>query len=164
MDVAIDSGCVANVVGPDDVPGGVEVKHNPKKKKRNFVNASGGDMENYGEASVDMILENGNVVSSTFNVTDVTRPLHSASQVCDTASVKCPDGHEVLITKGVATVVPDGALSKFLGSVRRIAEYPRRGGLYVAKMKLRARRARQPPKPQPKKPKPEGFGRQGVKA
>ncbi len=161
--VAMDSGCVANVMGPKDKPSTVEARHPPNKRRRNFVAANGSDMENYGEAEVDMVQEDGKVLASTFTVTDTTRPLHSTSQVCDSESPACPTGHEVLFTKGVATVVPDGALSRFLGSVRQIAHYPRRGGLYVAKMRVRARGRRAPTQPDPKKPKAQGFGRQGAR-
>ena len=139
--------------------------------------ANGSDMENYGDATVEMVQENGHVIASTLTVTDVTRPLHSTSQVCDTASGACPDGREVLHTKAGATVVPGGALSRFLGSVRHVASYPRRGGLYVAKMKIRAPRTRTRTtpgttpghspgtlrRPDPKKPGAQGFGRQGTK-
>ncbi len=175
VDVAIDSGCVCHAVKPGDVPAGVAVTQSPNRRRRNLVAANGSDMENYGDATVEMVQENGHVIGSTLTVTDVTRPLHSTSQVCDTASGACPDGHEVLYTKAGATVVPDGALSRFLGSVRHVANYPRRGGLYVAKMKIRAprtRNARTTPgpnparlrdRPDPKKPGAQGFGRQGTK-
>ena len=163
VDVAVDSGCVAHVCGPDDIPTSVKVEHPPGKRRRNFVAANGSDMENYGEASIEMVQGNGQVFGSTFTVTDVTRPLHSTSQICDTASQACPEGHEVLYTKDGATVVPGGTLSKFLGSVRHVANYPRRGGLYVAKMKVRAPGTRATRRPNPKKPGAQGFGRQGAK-
>ena len=41
-------------------------------------------------------------------------------------------------------MVPKGLLDKFLGSVTRLATYPRDGGLYVAKMQVKAK----PPDPQ----------------
>ena len=63
----------------------------------------------------------------------MTRPLHSTGKICD-------ESKEVLFTKGEATVVPEGALSQFLGTVRHIAKYKRNGGLYLAKMKVRAPR------------------------
>ena len=163
VDVAIDSGCVCHVVKPGDVPRGVAIKKPSSGRRRNLVAANGSDMENYGDAEVEMVEEDGHVISSTLTVTDVTRALHSTSQVCDTESGACPEGHEVLYTKGCATVVPEGALSRFLGSVRQVARYPRRGGLYVARMKLRAPRARPQRRPDPKKPSAPGFGRPGAK-
>ena len=97
--------------------------------------------------------DNGNVINTTFQVADVVRPLHSASQICDGTENK---HHEVLFTREAAHVVPEGTLSRLLASVNVIAKYPRRGGLYVAKMK--ARRPR--PKPSPTAPKPS-FARPG---
>ena len=163
VDVAQDSGCVANVAGPDDIPSSVEVAHPPGKRVRGFVAANGSDMENYGEANVRMVAEDGSSFLNSFTVTDVTRPLHATSQTCDSTSERCPDGHEVLFTKGEATVVPAGALSRFLGNIRHIATYPRRGGLYVAKMKVRAPGARGQKRPSPKKPGAQGFRRLGAK-
>ena len=95
VSVAIDSGCVVHTCGPKDLPTTVEVKHPPNEKVRNLVAANGSDMENYGKASVDMVQENGKVFVSTFTVTDVTRPLHSTSQVCDSTGRACPAGHGV---------------------------------------------------------------------
>ena len=161
--VALDSGCVVHTCGPSDIPTSVEVKHPPNERIRNLVNASGGDMENYGKAFVELIQENGQALGSSFIVTDVTRPLHSTSQVCDSESPACPDGHEVLYTKLGATVVPDGSLSRFLSKVRNVAKYPRREGLYVAKMKVRPPGARAPKKPNPKRPGGQGFGWQGAR-
>ncbi len=79
---------------------------------------------------------------------DVSRPLHSMGVIADT-------GKEILFTKGEAVVVPEGALSRFLGSVRQLAKYRRKGGLYVAKMKARN------PNPKPKPGTASSFGRQG---
>ena len=160
IEVAMDSGCVAHIIKPKDVPARVEVRKRPNQK--DFVNASGGSMENYGEAKIEMTQESGKVINMGLNVTDATRTLQSTSQTCDTGSPACPDGHEVLFTKGVCTVVPDGALSQYLASVRNIAKYPRRGGLYVAKMRVRAPGTNRPKKPGPRKPT-QGFARPGTK-
>ncbi len=165
VDVAMDSGSVAHVIKPGDVPAGVEVGHKPGERVQDFVNASGGGMRNYGKAQVEMVQEDGKTFGSTLNVTDVTRALHSTSTVCDNAGPSCPDGHEVLFTKGVCTVVPDGALSQFLGQVRQVAHYPRNGGLWVAKMKLR--RPKIAPRTTSQRPSPKrsasGFGGRGAK-
>ena len=103
----------------------------------------------HGETIVQLVLEDGTVVNSTVQVADVVRPLHSVSVICDAA-------HEMLYTKECGYVVPEGTLSRFLANINVIAKYPRRGGLYVAKMK--ARRPR--PKPAPSAAKP-GFTRPG---
>ena len=147
--VAADTGSVAHVVGPKDIPGSIAVRPPANGRVRNFVGAGGDGIKNHGEAVVQLVLEDGTVVNSTVQVADVVRPLHSVSMICDAE-------HEMLYTKACGYVVPEGTLSKFLASINVIAKYPRRGGLYVAKMK--ARRPR--PKPAPSAAKP-GFTRPG---
>ena len=147
--VAADTGSCAHVVGPKDIPGSIAVKPPASGRVRNFVGAGGDGIKNHGEAVVQLVLEDGTVVNSTVQVADVVRPLHSVSVICDAA-------HEMLYTKECGYVVPEGTLSRFLANINVIAKYPRRGGLYVAKMK--ARRPR--PKPAPSAAKP-GFTRPG---
>ena len=92
----------------------------------------------------------------TFQVADVTRALHSTGVICDT-------NKEVLLTKGEAVVVPEGALSRHLCAVRRLAEYTRKGGLYVAKMKIRRRSGRGNFAKDVDRKTASPFGRQGIK-
>ena len=148
IEVAQDSGSVDHCASPKDIPKAVKVMKPENGRLRNFVAANGDRIKNYGKAHVSLIQEGGNVVDGSFNVADVTRPLHSTGKICD-------ESKEVLFTKGEATVVPAGALSQFLGAVRHIAKYKRDGGLYLAKMKVRVRRDGKPAN------KP-GFGRQGA--
>ena len=147
--VAADSGSVIHAVGPKDIPGSVRVRPPPNGRTRNLVGAGGDGIKNHGEATVQLVQEDGTVVTSTVQVADVVRPLHSVSKICD-------EDHEMLYTKTCAHVVPEGALSRFLANINVIAKYPRRGGLYVAKMK--ARRPR--PKPSPAAAEPT-FTRPG---
>ena len=140
--VALDTGSVAHCVGPKDIPGSIRVKPPASGKIRNFVGAGGDGIKNHGEALVQLVQEDGTIINSMFQVADVVRPLHSASQICDGTEEK---HHEVLFTREAAHVVPEGTLSRLLATINVIAKYPRRGGLYVAKMK--ARRPR--PKPSP---------------
>ena len=72
-------------------------------------------------------------IAITHQVAEVCRPLHAVSKICDNSK-------EVLFTKDGATVVPEGTLSKLLGGIKASARYSRRGGLYVAKVKVRRRR------------------------
>jgi transcription antitermination factor NusG len=117
-------------------------------KLRNFVGANNSRIKNFGKAKVVMTTDDGKDIMNTFNVADVSRPLHAVSVVCDTDK-------EVLFTKGEAVVVPDGALSRFLGTIKAIAKYPRKGGLYVARMRVK--------NPRPKPATASGFGRQGTR-
>ena len=163
MDVALDTGCVAHCAGPKNLPSATKVLKPAGVKLKNFIAANNTPIENYGVAHVVMEMADGAEVGGSFQVAGVGRALHSASVVCDTGSRSCPDGHEILTTKRGAVVVPDAALSRYLASVRHVAKYPRRGGLYVAKVKVRtpaaadARRAanKKPPAPAKK----AGFGR-----
>ena len=146
--VALDSGAVAHVVGPNELPGNTPVEQPEDGRLRNFVGANNSRIKNYGKAKVEMTTDDGKTITNTFNVADVSRPLHAVSVVCDT-------NKEVLFTKGEAVVVPDGALSRFLGTIKAIAKYPRKGGLYVAKMRVK--------NPRPKPATASGFGRQGTR-
>ena len=131
--VASDSGAVDHVCGPGHIPGTVVLRQpSDGKLTRNFISASGGSIKNHGAGEVNLITEEGNVISSTFQVADVCRPLHSVSKTCD-------QGHEMLYTSDEALVLPAGVLSKLLATlnVKPVARYVRRGGLYVAKMKAR---------------------------
>ncbi len=147
--VASDSGSVAHCVGPKDIPGAVVVRPPPSGRVRNFVGAGGDGIKNHGEALVQLAQEGGTVVNSTVQVADVVRPLHSVSMICDA-------DHEMLYTNTCGYVVPEGTLSRFLANINVIAKYPRRGGLYVAKMKVRRPR----PKPAPTAAK-SSFSRPG---
>ena len=142
IEVVADSGAVDHVTNPDSLPGTMEVRRS--SRTRNFVAANNNPIKNHGEANTVLELESGAEVESLFQVADVSRPLHSVSTICDNKK-------EMLFTAGCATVVPAGALSRFLASVKNIAQYPRKGGLYVAKMKAK----------DPKAAKTSGFGRPG---
>ena len=142
VEVAADSGAVDHVAGPDDIPGCVKVE---KTRPRSFVGPTGKPIEHHGEALVHLINETGKTIGSTFQIANVVRPLHSVSKICD-------EKHEMLFTATEATVVPAGALSKFLASMKGSLTYQRKGGLYVTKVKVRS----------PGANSTSGFGRPGV--
>ena len=165
MDVALDTGCVAHCAGPKNLPSATKVIKPKDGKLKHFVAANHTTIENFGVAQVVMEWPGGKEIGNDIQVAGVGRALHSASALCDAESRSCPTGHEILTTKRGAVVVPDGALSRYLASVRHVAKYPRRGGLYVAKVKVRtvaaadARRAANA-KNNPAAPaKKAGFGR-----
>ena len=135
------------MVRPDQVPSAVEVKKYSECK--NFTGAGGDGIKNHGKAEVSMVTEDGKTINNVVRVADVTRALHSTGLICDTKK-------EVLFPQTEAVAVPAGTLERFLGTIRRLAEYKRKGGLYVAKMKVRKR-------VQPGKPTASPFGRQGEK-
>ena len=147
MHAALDSGAVDHVCGPDDVPQSVTPVSRPDGRERNFIGAGGDRIKNYGEARV-VLEQDGSLPSLaiTHQVAEVCRPLHAVSKICD-------NGKEILFTKEGATVIPEGSLSKFLGTLKASARYSRKGGLYVARV-----RARNPQRAG----KTQGFAGQGA--
>ena len=129
MEVAADSGCVAHCTHPESLPASVTtVKHPPGTK--DFMGAGGESIKRHGKAALAMEMADGGMVGNVMQVAEVTRPLHSISQIADTDK-------DVLFTKGECVVVPGGSLAKYVKGLRVYAKYMRKGGLYVAKMKFR---------------------------
>ena len=136
--IASDPGAVNHVCGRGHIPASVVLRQpSDGKLTRNFISASGGATTSHGAGEVDLVTEEGNTISSTFQVADVCRPLHSVSKTCD-------GGHEMLYTSDEALVLPKGVLGKLLATmdVKPVARYVRRGGLYAAKMKARDKASR----------------------
>ena len=70
---------------------------------------------------------------------EVTRPLHSISMVCD-------NDFDVAFAKTEGLVIPAGLLDEVLAVVKQkiVAKYRRKGGLYVAKMRVKDPRGKRP--------------------
>ncbi len=159
MFIALDSGAIKHVANAKDVPSDAIVAHTEESKGRDFVAANGGSLINHGETAVRLTTEDDSTVGSTFNITDVTRPLHAVSQMAD-------QGNDILIDKGAAYVVPAGVVQRVLREWKTNirVKYPRRGGLYVGR--FRARAGMKPPAAkagdkQPAAKQPSGFTRRG---
>ena len=150
IECALDSGYVKHCVTQSNIPATIEVVPPPSGTK-DFVGAGGHSIRRHGKAQVVLIPEEGEAMGSVVEVADITRPLHSVGQVADTEK-------EVLFTKGEAVVVPAGALSRYLKGVRVFARYKRRGGLYLAKMKVRDPKTVR--RRNPRRPAESTFGRQ----
>jgi len=123
--IALDSGAVDHVIGPEDLPSSVAVAAvTGVRVGRNFVAANGSPMPTHGEVVLACHGgEEGDTVAS-FAVTDVSRPLQSVSRMCD-------QGFEVMFTGRMATV-------RDPKTGRIVARFPRRGGLYVRDVRIRA--------------------------
>ena len=145
VEAAADTGAVAHCSAPKHLPGSISVVQSKDGRVRNFVGAGGEGIKRYGEAQVVLEQENGNLVNTTVQVAEVCRSLHSVSQICDAK-------HEMLFTDREGVVVPAGTFAKLLATAKIITRYPRKGGLYVAKMKAR----------NPAAEKTSGFRRQGM--
>ncbi len=131
--VTSDSGAVTHVTPPESLPKGAVIDTSTAGK--DFVAANNGKIKNHGSTSVELVPEKGRAADCDFRVADTNRTLHSTSQTCDA-------GHEVLYMAKGAVVVPAGTLSKHLMRRDVRAQYPRKGGLYVAEMKIRAKKPR----------------------
>ncbi len=130
---AMDSGSVANVVHPQHIPGDVEVK--PNTTGNNFTGAGGSSIERYGTCKTLLESDHG-AVGCNWDVADVTRPLHSVSQV--TGPADKPAKTNVLFSNTTCVVVPPGIVEEILKHVKPIAEYKREGNLYIAEMSMSA--------------------------
>ena len=122
--IAADTGAFAHCAAPGDLPDSVVVE---QERLRNFVGAGGESLKHYGKAKVTMKQKSGGHVTNTFQVLDVIRPLHSVSMITD-------NDFDMLFKKGCAYVVPEGAFDKILAVTKKVAQYPREGGLWVTEM------------------------------
>ena len=132
IEPAADSGAVDHVASPKHIPGNTIVAVTPAT--RDFRSANNGVIKNHGEATIELEQDGGPTMSSTVQVADVSRPLHSVGKICDADK-------EMLFMKGEAVVVPAGTFSRLLASVTPLVRYTRNGGLYVAKMRARTKTA-----------------------
>jgi len=129
--VAIDSGAVRNTVSPDELPDGVEPSGVPNGP--DYVGANNSVIKRYGSCRTTLEGVHG-VVGCDWETADVTRPLHSVSQV--TGPADAPARHNVLFSNRVGVVVPPGVVEEILKRVRPIVQYNREGNLYIAEMKM----------------------------
>ncbi len=116
------------------------------------MGAQGTGIDHYGKARVILETLTGQHIGNVFQVMNVCRPLHAVSEITDT-------GHDMLFTKRGAVVVPEGVFNAVLAACEIVAKYPRKGGLYVAKMTAKA--ASQPLNAE--KPAAAPFAGQGVR-
>ena len=129
---AMDSGSVANVINPAELPPAVMRKMEPNTSGKNFAGAGGDPIKRYGTVMTVMQDKKGRRVGCKWNSADVTRALNSVAQV---AGPKDGDGeHDVLFNNKVCVVVPPGIVNRILKHVDPIMEYEREGNLYTAEV------------------------------
>jgi hypothetical protein len=128
--VAFDTGAVGNVMGPDSLPHNAKVA--PNTTGKNFVGPSGETIRNHGSCDTMMSGEHGKV-GCTWKVADVTRALHSGSQV--TGPVSKPR-QDVLMDAGAIYVVQPGVVKEMMKQLKPVMEYKREGNLYVADVSM----------------------------
>ena len=129
---AMDSGSVANVIHPDDLPAGVDIKENTTGK--HFSGAGGSLITKYGSCSTVNQTKNGGKFGARWQVADVTRPLNSVSETCGPIDGK--GKQDVLFTNKKCFVVPPGVVDEIMRRTTAVVEYDRSGGLYLADIEM----------------------------
>ena len=119
--VAADSGAGDHVAAAELVGMHLVVPSPGSRNGCHFVSASGDRMKNRGEAKLKLTDPRaGTILTSTFQVADVTRALYSVSKMCDEGCTVTFDDKEGIVRK-------DGKV---------VARFVREGGLYVAELQI----------------------------
>jgi len=129
---AMDSGSVANVIHPDDLPSGVDIKENTTGK--HFSGAGGSIIKKYGSCSTMNQTKGGTKFGARWQVADVTRPLNSVSETC--GPIDGAGRQDVLFTNKKCFVVPPGVVDEIMRRTTAVVEYDRSGGLYLADIEM----------------------------
>ena len=100
------------------------------------MGAGGGTIKKHGTCLAMLRDKAGRKVKCNWAMADVTRSLHSVSQVC--GPIEGDGDHNVMFTNKRCVVVPAGVVEKALAlmKVDPITEYQRDGGLYTAELEL----------------------------
>jgi hypothetical protein len=121
----MDSGSVDHVMNDDEAPHIAVVESKRSKEGRHYAGANGVLIENEGEMHMKLVdVDDGFApLNAIFQSCKVTRPLCSVSKICDTS----PEV-EVSFNAKRCVVTKKG---------KAIAQFRRRGGLYVCRMKIK---------------------------
>ena len=125
FEVALDSGAGDHVSSGAEAPAFAVEESPGSRARQHFLGAGGHRMPNQGQMKLDLRAENGKRgrdLKVIFQVAKVTRPLMSVSKICDA-------GLAVKFTKDLALVID--------AKDNEVCRFQRRGGLYVASMKMR---------------------------
>ena len=128
---AMDSGAVANVIHPEELP--CDCSPTPNTTGKHFTGAGGSRIEKFGQCMAKLRGQHGSV-GCDWSLADVSRPLHSVSQVCGPADG--PGKQDVLFNNKRCVVVPAGIVEEICRRVDIAAEYPREGNLYVGEFDM----------------------------
>lgn len=134
VELLVDSGAAESVIPPRELPGHPVHPNAASMSGEEYLTADGKTIPNKGEQAVNFRTQEGHRCALTFQVTDVTKPLLSTTQLADT-------GHETVFRKTGGTI-------RHLKTGREL-HFTRRAGLYILKIWV------EPPAPQ-------GFARQGA--
>ena len=134
IEVTLDSGCVDHVLDASETPGYCVVESPGSMRKQKFIVGNGHKIPNKGQVHLNLEADGGSgasAIGAIFQVAAITRPLMSVSKICDQDLI-------CTFTKEKASVTNKN------GEI--ICEFVRRGGLYVANMRLK-RPSSDPPGP-----------------
>ncbi len=130
VEVAMDSGCVGNVIHPKQLPS--DAKPTPNTSGTHYTGAGGDTIERYGTCDTLLEGEHGEI-GCGWNLANVTRALHSVAVA--TGPIAKPK-NDVLFNAGKCVVVPPGIVDRILAYIKPLVQYNRKGNLYVGKMKM----------------------------
>ena len=132
VEVAVDSGSVANTIGPEDLPEGLEPSGNPTGAE--FRGANNSPIRRYGD--VDTLCETAEGKHGTrWEVSDVNRALQSVS--CTTGPADHPTGlQDVLFNNRKCYVVQPGIVDAVMKHIQAVMDFDRLGGLYTCEMEI----------------------------
>ena len=131
MDVTLDSGATTHVTLKDAIPGGAEIV--PNESGLHFTGPDGGTILKHGTAVTNMKGQHG-TAALKWSVADVSKTLQSVSQT--TGDPEGDGDYDVLFNNRKAVIVPAGVVNTILEQMKPVAEYKRRGNLYVAQVEL----------------------------
>ena len=100
---AVDSGACAHVA-PPNVFGLLNIREAQHKGK--YFGADGSPIDEYGQLTINAVLEEGSEMKTTFDIAKITRPLLSVNQISQ-------NGHQVIFGKSESYI-------KLQGSNKRI--------------------------------------------
>ena len=127
----MDSGAVGNIIHPKELPH--DANPEPNNTGRHFVGANNSRIEKFGTCTTKLESEHGEV-GCNWQLADVSRPLHSVSQV--TGPEDGPPKQDVLFNNRKCVVVPPGVVDEILKRVKPVTEYARTGNLYIGEFKM----------------------------
>jgi hypothetical protein len=137
--VAMDSGAVANVIHPKQLPS--DAVPEPNTNGKHFNGAGGDFIERYGTCLTELEGEHG-AIGCDWDLADVSRALHSVSKVA--GPYEGPGKQDILFNNKRCVVVPPGVLDAIMKHVSAVAEYKREGNLYVAEMTMSSFQRQEP--------------------
>ena len=126
IEVLLDSGACRHVMSREEAPQHPVQDSPGSRRGQNFIAANGAKIPNTGQVTLNLEADvSGEValLSSTFQIANLTRPLMSVSQICE-QGFQC-----VFETDGARVVSKEGVT---------VCKFEKRNQLYVAEMKLQA--------------------------